>query len=159
VNTQIGSAEDGDSHAVIAYKKQGDSILIADPNDKTDTGARIEFTWLAEDPVETPIGGWTPFDARWDVSSDPIQFGHAYFFGQSAIVSWDELEELYARLEDGTVGDTRFPEYTLTITDEDEYGDEFQTPLTGSYAAQYGVIKLAVDSSDPNFILYITALV
>jgi len=148
----------GDSHAVIAYKKEGDGFLIADPNDKTDATAKIGFTWLAEDPVETPIGGWTPFYAQWDTSSEPIQFGHAYYFGHSAIVSWDELEDLYARLEDGTAGDTTFPEYTLTITDQDENSDEFETTLTGGYNAQHGIIKLSVSADPEVFNPYLTVV-
>lgn len=133
-------------HALVIYKKEGDRLFIADPNAPTDDTVTLDFTWLVEDPVATPIGKWAPFEAQWNVGSAKVDFTKAYYFGQSALVNWTEMAELFDELKDGVVGGNHFPEYTLTVVDKDTDGNDVEYPLSPTYVAQNEVIKIKVAS-------------
>jgi hypothetical protein len=148
----IYPAEDGASgHALVVYKKEGDSLFFADPNSPADATAKMEFIWLGDDPVKIPLGDWIPYIGSWNVGSDPIAFTRAVYFGQSALMDWDEMARLFETVENGSVGNGVFPEYTLTFTDfgAEEFG--LDMPLTSGYVSQGQYPEISVDSDVGGF--------
>jgi hypothetical protein len=136
----------GDGHALVVYKKEGDSLFIADPNSPADATAKIEFIWLGDDPVKIPLGDWLPYIGSWNVGSDPVAFTRVFYVGQTALMNWDEIARLFEKVEDGSIGDSEFPEYTLTLTDwaADELG--LDVPMTSGYVTEGNSIEVSVDS-------------
>lgn len=140
-------AEDGVSgHALVVYKKEGDSLFLADPNSPSDATAKMEFIWLGDDPVKIPLGDWIPYIGSWNVNSAPKAYTRAYYYGQSALMDWDEMARLFQKVEDGSIGNSVFPEYTLTLTDwaADEFG--LDVPMTSGYVTEGNSIEVSVDS-------------
>ena len=124
------------SHAVICYGIQGQSLLIADPNQPGDTGRRMDFNGITFEPY-TPAQGTDAADV----------FDAVVFYGKTAVVRWDRVSEFWADFDGRTIGQTEFQTYSYQAKEfgdnPDEPGEvvrEFEIDLTRpNYVSHHGV--------------------
>ena len=126
----------GGGHAMIAYRVDSKGIAIADPNYPGATDRRIEYSG----------GKFTPYNSG--ANADAIAAGqgksyeHVGYCAKSALVDWSLISSRWKELKDGTIGNDRFPQYTISTLDPD--GNVI--PLADGYETESDRIAITVSS-------------
>ena len=106
-------------HALIAYKIEldGDTLnpllYVSDPNrpyNEDDKKERTIMYNLTTNKFEPYISS-----SKWGSTQD--NYTNMCYYGITSTISWDDVENLWRELDDGTIGDESFPEYDLEIWD------------------------------------------
>lgn len=95
----------GGGHAIIAYKIEGGSLWVADPN--------YPGIKSAEGKIEYVDGAFQPYRSALSASSDPTSFDKIGYYAVSAMIDWDSVGARFGEMESGAVGDEYFPPYAL----------------------------------------------
>ena len=132
----------GGGHAMIVYRVTGNNLYIADPNYPGNTERRILFS--------TADGKFNPYNSG--ANKEEIDAGHgkAYekiqYCGKSAVVPWDVIAAHWAEFKNKTVGNDKFPGYTIKY--KDARGDYQE--LKDGYVSPVKLIDLVSDGMDIN---------
>ncbi len=98
-------------HAMIVYGFLPDGLLVADPNDPGSTQHKIKFE----------NGRLGPYETDRDPQNNIARtiYDRFYFAARGgSFVSWEKVGAHWAEFDKKTVGDGRFPDYTLKLTDD-----------------------------------------
>ena len=124
----------GGGHAMVVYKRSGNSLYVADPNFPKDTNIIIELEYDQE-----LNGNFKPYRNYTDYM----------YFGTTAIVDWNRLKDLWQEMDNKTVGQ-HFPTYKLTMIETDASGKETERSLADDYImtveTESKEVKLKIES-------------
>ncbi|MDO8530708.1 MAG: hypothetical protein Q7T26_00855 [Dehalococcoidia bacterium] len=103
----------GGGHDMIGYCIKDNQIYIADPNYPGDNDRRIEFV----------NGKFKPYNSGANEKEIKAGRGKAYetiqYAAKTATVDWSLIARRWAEVKSGTIGNDRFPKYTLGYVDKD----------------------------------------
>ena len=126
----------GGGHAMVAYRVDSKGIAIADPNYPGATDRRIEYAG----------GKFTPYNSGANADAIAAGQGTSYdrvgYSAKSAFVDWSLLSSRWKELKDGTIGNDRFPQYTISTVDPDGK----VIPLADGYETDVDKIVIEVSS-------------
>jgi len=134
-------------HAMIVYKKVGNALYVADPNEPTVTDNKIEIDYSRGE-----FGEFTGYESQWNAGSDKIDFTKFFYVGKWAVVPKEDLKEIWDKVGDKTVG-SEFPDYTLKVVDKTSGAE---TALTEGYTTTESTVYVKIDPQG-NFTSYIWA--
>ncbi len=135
--------DDSAGHALVVYKKSGNDLYVADPNLPNDKNVKIEFEW--DDSEIFTDGHFKPFESQWNTGTDKINFTEIFYSGQTAVVEWKDLNELWQKIDNQTVG-KNFPDYDLKIIEKDATGTERESILTEGYKTTSSVVQVKIET-------------
>jgi len=99
-------------HAILAYKFVNGKIYVADPNYPGMTDRYVEFSNNQFLPYSSGANAQ-------DISeSGTISYDQILFIGTSALVDYNQMDEWYLEMLDGTIGDDLFPELSALYLSE-----------------------------------------
>ena len=135
-------------HALIVYKKSGRTMLngrevdifyVSDPNFPYKPGNPTEENKIVFD-FETLK--FEPYQSGERADGVGKRYPKIYYFGVSSFINISLIKDLWAKVEDKTIGQDIFPAYTLTVNSS---GSE--TELIDGYKVQSDAldIKLCID--------------
>jgi hypothetical protein len=95
-------------HAIIAYKisMTNGTIYIADPNKPGDGARTVSYN-----------GTFSPYVAATKDGNPVLQFPYIAYYPKSALIDWDKIGQRWSEFENGTIGNDKFPAYTLWVED------------------------------------------
>jgi len=129
----------GGAHAMIVYGVSGGALQIADPNYPGNNDRQI---WYEN-------GQFEPYNSGANARSILDGQGEAYdlmlYFGTSALVNFENVSTRWSEFENGTIGNNRFPAYTMTYTNDN--GDD--VALKDGYTTKDQTINLNISSDSP----------
>jgi hypothetical protein len=134
-NTVVGGA-----HAMIAYGVSGGGIMIADPNYPGDTDRTI---WFDDGEFEPYNSG---ANAQAILDGEGKDYDLILYFGTSSMVDFSGISGRWEEFEKGTIGNDRFPAYTVQTLNED--GDAVD--IQDGYTTKSKSIPLFLDSAHGN---------
>jgi len=145
----------GGGHDMICYRINNGNLYIADPNYPGDNGRRIEYA----------NGTFKPYNSGADAAAIAAGEGKQYetieYCAKTTTVDWDKIARRWAEFEDKTIGNDRFPDYTLEVVEDSgvtyELKDGFNTDekmlkielvsgVTTGWIAYRDGVKLPVDA-------------
>ncbi|MDO9323497.1 MAG: hypothetical protein Q7T80_00910 [Methanoregula sp.] len=95
-------------HAIVCYRVKGNTLYIADPN-----------YWGDERTIDLKGATLGPYSSGANANDIAEKGATSYpkiiYFAKSAMIPWPEIEALYKKFEDGTIGDDKFPKYSIII--------------------------------------------
>lgn len=97
-------------HALVAYRKDGTKIMLADPNKPDSSDIYLEFVFNdKEDVASDGVGQFLPYYSALEANGVQVDLSKVFYAGKSAIIDTHFLDELYVKLLAGTIGDDEFP--------------------------------------------------
>ncbi|MBI2913550.1 MAG: PKD domain-containing protein [Chloroflexi bacterium] len=144
-NSQGKTEEVG--HALVAYAVTRGLIWIADPNAPGAGSQDVQVTYRD--------GKFEKYQGRWVADAPPVEFPIVLYAGVSAYNAWDGMGELWSALEDGTIGDGVFPDYSLDAYDYENSG--WLPVVSWSAAENKWVTAPALEVSKPDLVLQLTS--
>ena len=107
-------------HAILVYKVEEGRIYVADPNFPADDERYIPYGVDAN-----MFGIYQSGDNAATIDAiGTIDYDTFFFIGLSALVDFDDLDEQYARVLDGTIGQFRMPSLELDYMSGFSYVDD-----------------------------------
>ncbi|MBN1934195.1 MAG: zinc ribbon domain-containing protein [Anaerolineae bacterium] len=96
-------------HAIVAYRIDGNSIYVADPNYPGQANRTIRY----ENDAFLPYASG---DNANDIAANGAKaYTEIRYMAKSALVDWDQIGVEYAKMLKGEVGKDRFPSYILSV--------------------------------------------
>lgn len=96
-------------HAIVAYRIDGDSIYVADPNYPGQTDRTIRY----ENDAFLPYASG---DNAHDIAANGAKaYTEIRYMAKSALVDWDQIGVEYEKMLEGKVGEGLFPAYILSV--------------------------------------------
>jgi hypothetical protein len=115
------STPDYAAHAMIVYKinfTEG-KLYIADPNFPNNRHANTGVESIRT--IDFVNGQFTPYPSSLNAGSSPILFDQIAYFGKTANIEWSPISNRWTEFQNGTIGNDRFPRYTLWVEDGSGY--------------------------------------
>ena len=110
----VGLTKEGiGGHAMICYRIKDGKLYIADPNYPGDLDRRIEYEADKLKPYESGANR-EAIEAGNSISFDKIGYT-----GKTSIIDWNKIRQRWIEFKAGTIGNDRFPAYTVTYMNED----------------------------------------
>lgn len=134
-NTGVGGA-----HAMVAYGVSGGALDIADPNYPDNHERTIWFDDGAFEPYESGANAQAILDGN------SKAYDNVLYFGTSSLIDFSKIADRWGEMEEGTVGNDRFPSYIIQSVNEE--GD--LVDLKDGYATASKSIPIFLESSDSN---------
>ena len=133
------TAAGGGAHAMIVYGVSGGALQIADPNYPGSNGRQI---WYEN-------GQFEPYNSGANARAILDGHGEAYdlmlYFGTSSLVNFENVSTRWSEFENGTIGNDRFPSYTVMYTNDD--GET--VALKDGYTTKNQTVTLTMSSDSP----------
>ncbi|MEK7873951.1 MAG: hypothetical protein AAB502_08875, partial [Chloroflexota bacterium] len=124
----------GGGHDMIGYRIKDNQIYIADPNYPGDNDRRIDFE----------NGKFKPYNSGANKKEIDAGNGKPYetilYIAKTATVDWSLIARRWAEVKNGTIGNDRFPKYTLGYVDKDDK----PLPLNNGTVIPLSPVKLGV---------------
>ncbi len=124
-------------HALIVYKKMGDTLYVADPNEPNIEN-KITYKYDADGVLH-----FEPYKFRTRSGISATDYTEVIFVGHRDVVAWEDLKELWEKMDDGTVGD-EFPQYHFVVLEEDAAGNTTEVPFLDGYSTEESEITLKI---------------
>ena len=105
--------EGGGAHAMIVYGASGGALEIADPNYSGDNSREI---WYENGEFDSYNSG---ANAQAILNGDGEAYDLMLYFAASSLIDFDQVSARWSEFEDGTIGNDRFPKYTVQTTNEE----------------------------------------
>ncbi|MBF0503158.1 MAG: SUMF1/EgtB/PvdO family nonheme iron enzyme [Candidatus Riflebacteria bacterium] len=96
------------AHAVLAYKATSSELYIADPNKPGVVGLKIIYN-----------GNFQPYLSSEKADDEQITYDRIRFIGNNSNLDLDKMSQRWSELENGSIGKTEFPEYKLSVKNDD----------------------------------------
>ena len=126
----------GGAHAMIVYGASGGALQIADPNYPGDNSREIWYENGEFEPYNSGANKQAILDGKGQA------FDLMLYFGASSLIDFDKVSARWSEFEDGTIGNDRFPAYTMMVEN-----DEGKTiPLKDGYTTKNKTINLSMTS-------------
>jgi hypothetical protein len=109
------------AHAVVVYKinfTEG-KLYIADPNFPNNHDPKTGLETIRT--IDFANGQFTPYPSSLNAGASPVIFDQIAYFGKTANIEWSQISNRWAEFQNGTIGDDRFPKYTLWVEDGSGY--------------------------------------
>ncbi|UCC75820.1 MAG: hypothetical protein JSW37_09895, partial [Anaerolineales bacterium] len=118
-----GKRIDGTSagHAVICYRKEGDTFFISDPKFPKGQGEAAQEQSITYYSINSEFGTYSTPATDEEMAA---QYDAVYYIGYRDLLDWPELGQLWDELRSGTVGNSEFPTYSLMISEEGKDREE-----------------------------------
>ena len=124
-------------HAMVVYKVTNDALYVADPNYHGNTERKIEFAG----------GKFKPYNSGANAAEIAAGRGKAYdltiYVAKTALVSWGQVATRWQEFEDKTIGNDRFPAYTLKVVGEQLN----ETELTDGFKTKSNILTLWMEGT------------
>ena len=140
------------SHFVLVYGEQGGRLLVADPNTPGGTsplGGTIDYT-AGKGGEDGKFAPYVSAENAWDLLLERFnRYSVITFAGSSALADLPRLGSLWNQFRDGSIGSSRFPAYTLQLSElTDDLDIATQHPLdrTGGATSKRRLIGVEVDA-------------
>jgi hypothetical protein len=133
----VSLLREGGGHAVIAYKILGNAIYIADPNYPGVTDRKIIY-YSGDRKFKPYQSGANRKEIEKGNTHTYTNIGYS---GKSTVSNWPKIASYWAELKNGTVGNDKFPQYTLTV--EDSTGKRI--PLVDGFTTTKKEFSVRVD--------------
>jgi hypothetical protein len=127
----------GGGHAMIVYAISGGALQIADPNYP---GSLDREIWYENGEFEAYNSGE---NARAILNGEGKEYDLILYIGASSLVDFDTISSRWSEFEEGTIGNDRFPAYTLHTTNQN--GDIID--LRDGYSTQNKTIDIELTST------------
>ncbi|MEW6718670.1 MAG: hypothetical protein AB1345_14360 [Chloroflexota bacterium] len=147
----VGIYREGGGHAMIIYRKVGDTFYVSDPNypKGSEGGGERVITF------NRTKGEFDPYYS----GPSAADLGHAYpviyYFGYRDIINWDTLHRLWREMKAGVVGEVEFPIYELAITEE---GPEERLWFNHEAESEKVSVRVRDASFRPRLVVYNSSL-
>jgi hypothetical protein len=133
---QIGLQSDaGGGHSIICYKVVKGTLYVADPNYPANTERMIELV----------NGTFKPYNSganREEIEAGKGKnFEHVIYKAKSTIISWDKIAQRWAEFKNGTIGDDKFPQYQILISNGTN-----SVPLIDGYTSDSKAVRISAQS-------------
>ncbi len=127
-------------HAIIAYRTSNGKIMVCDPNYPEQEKREIVF--------DRRLGDFEPYNSGSTAGSVGTKYFNIHCAANSALIDWNELEELWKKVLNGTIGDDVFPAVRIKVRDmNNDY-----VPLTdGMKVPTHMTIDVSADAFEPQF--------
>jgi hypothetical protein len=133
----VGVTKEGvGGHAMICYRIKDGKMYIADPNYPGNIERRIEYETGKLKAYESGANK-AAIDAGNSISFDKIGYT-----GKTSIIDWNKISQRWTEFKAGTIGNDRFPAYTITYKNEDGVYVE----LKDGHIATSNLIDLNIDA-------------
>ncbi|MCK9355830.1 MAG: hypothetical protein M0R22_01595 [Dehalococcoidia bacterium] len=100
---------DGSGHDMIVYRVDTKGLSIADPNFPGNTERRIEYA----------NGKFSPYNSGTNAAEIAAGNGRTFetiqYCAKTATVDWNKIAQRWSEFKDGTIGDDRFPDYSVQV--------------------------------------------
>ena len=127
-----------EGHAMVVYRVEGNQMYIADPNYPGNTERRIVY-----DPDRK---AFIPYLSGTTADAKNIQYSSIYYVAKSSIVRWPTIPDNWEKVEDGSIGEGKFPDFELVA--RNDAGDYI--PFEDGFIIQ-GNRELTLDVRSPGF--------
>ena len=138
-NTQVGGG-----HAMIVYGASGGALDIADPNYPDNHERSIWFDDGEFEPYESGANAQAILDGH------SKEYDLILYMGASSLIDYDTIASRWAEMEDGTIGNDRFPSYTIKTLDDEGKA----TPLADGFSTSFKTLFIGLES-DQNTGMYV----
>jgi hypothetical protein len=110
----VGLTKEGaGGHAMICYRIKDGKLYIADPNYPGNLERKIEYEANRLKPYESGAN-------RAEIEAgNSISFDKIGYTGKTSIIDWNKISQRWTEFKAGTIGNDRFPAYTVTYKNED----------------------------------------
>jgi len=140
------------SHFVLVYGERAGRLLVADPNTPGGTsplGGTIDYTAGAAGADGT-FAAYVSAESAWDLLLKRFnRYSVITFAGSSALADLPRLASLWGQFGDGTIGRSRFPAYSLRVselTSDLEIATEYPLDRTSGARSERRLIRVELDS-------------
>jgi hypothetical protein len=126
---QIRTSDLQNIHAMVVYRVMNNTLYIADPN----------YPGRVDRKIELVGGGFKPYNSG--DNADAIQRGEGkeypwiFYFAKTTFIDWEKIGKHWGEFEAKTVGNDKFPKYTIKvlndIDEEIELQDSYKTKKKG----------------------------
>ncbi len=134
----VGLTKEGVAgHAMVCYRIKDGKLYIADPNYPGNLDRRIEYEANQLKPYESGANR-AEIEAGKSISFDKIGYT-----GKTSIIDWNKINQRWTEFKAGTIGNDRFPAYTVTYKNED--GDYVE--LKDGHVASSNLMSFGVNAT------------
>jgi hypothetical protein len=126
--------------AMIGYRVKDGQIYIADPN----------YPGNRERQITYADGKFKPYESG--ANFEDIEEGNSFNFetisytGETALIDWDKITQRWAEFKNQTIGNDRFPAYTIVYEDAKGQFPELTDGYVSANKAIYIGIKIAIEA-------------
>ncbi len=132
--------EDG-GHALVAYAYTPYGLFVADPNAP---GELRSIHWNAD------AGRFDPYGSGPTAETSDRMYDQVMFYAKSSLIDWGRIGARWAALEDGTIGQDRFPTFSYEyLAGQDATGVDIWLPLTDGTTVPASTITIRASSWPP----------
>ena len=133
----VGLTKEGEGgHAMVCYRIKDGKLYIADPNYPGNLERKIEYEANRLKPYESGA------NREAIENGDSISFDKIGYTGKTSIIDWNKISQRWTEFKAGTIGNDRFPAYTVTYKNED--GDYVE--LKDGHIATGNLIDINLDA-------------
>jgi hypothetical protein len=122
----IGTWKDDSRHAILVYGMKAGKLLVNDPNKPGSENPHIFY-----DPNN---GTFTPYFTGLKAGDPGMQWPRILYYAKTMVGSWKTATTHWQEIANKTIGDDKFPPYTIVALNEQ---DEF-VPLTDGFTVPLG---------------------
>jgi hypothetical protein len=122
----VSSILEGVGHEMVVYKIDvfGGKLYVADPNFPGNTTRVIEFV------PGVLLGSFKPYFTELKVGDKGYNLGWIQYHAVTSLVAWSKIAQRWTEFQNGTIGNDRFPAYSLTeIRNLTDFVDGLDTDL------------------------------
>ena len=122
----VTSTAENVAHEMVVYKIDvfGGKLYVADPNYPGNTTRVVEFV------PGVIYGSFKPYSSELKAGEKGTNFDWIQHDGVTSLVSWPKIAQRWTEFQNGTIGNDRFPSYSLTETrNNTEFADGLDTDL------------------------------
>jgi hypothetical protein len=122
-------------HAMIVYRSSNNQLFVADPN----YPARLRtIVW---NEGSSTFDTYNSGDNAADIAQgDQVIFDKFWFLGQTAVIDWNLIANRFLEFRAGTIGDDRFPNFGLEVSDGTNNGAWM--PLADGFSTDRAEVKV-----------------
>ena len=129
---------------MIVYGASGGALDIADPNYPDNHERSIWFDDGEFEPYESGANAQAILDGH------SKEYDLILYMGASSLIDYDTIASRWAEMEDGTIGNDRFPSYTIKTLDDEGKA----TPLADGFSTSFKTLFIGLES-DQNTGMYV----
>jgi len=136
----------GGGHAMIVYKAVGNALYIADPNYPGNTDRKIIY-YSGE-------GKFKPYNSGANRKEIEAGNGKSYetiqYLTKTTVVPWDKIASHWAEFKNGTIGNDKFPQYTINAVDDTGK----VVPLTDGFSTKNINLRVGAGTQGTDAVIY-----
>ena len=137
----LDDTKSGSGHCVICYRVNEGSLFIADPNYPGNTERRVVYSNVKLQPYNSGA------NANEIAKGNSVLYDSIEYYAKTTVVPWDKMTALWGEFHNKTIGNGKFPAYTLNYVNL--VNNKIQrVPLADGTKTSFDAISI---SALPNF--------